>query len=163
MNAGVASTAHRARVLRALGVVTWRRRDMHASVAVAPEQVPTTTISQALASANVVVVIPPACSVRERDLLGRALSGLGPQLARAPCIEAVDGENLHVPHAPAYLVFGQAQAHALGRVLPAEVMRDAHIVLADTPSEILVQAVAKRRLWQALRMLRRALAAGVQP
>jgi FPC/CPF motif-containing protein YcgG len=38
-------------------------------------------------------------------------------------------------------------------------MRDAHIVLADTPADILMQASAKRRLWQALRSLRRALAA----
>ena len=69
---------------------------------------------------------------------------------------------MQVPHAPAYLVFGQAQAHALGRALPASVMRDAHIVLADTPAEILAQANSKRRLWQALRTLRRALAAGGQ-
>ena len=66
---------------------------------------------------------------------------------------------MQVPHAPAYLVFGQAQAHALGRALPAQVMRDAHIVLADAPADILAQSVAKRRLWQALRTLRRALAA----
>jgi hypothetical protein len=41
-------------------------------------------------------------------------------------------------------------------------MRDAHIVLADAPADILTQSVAKRRLWQALRTLRRALAAGGQ-
>jgi len=163
MSAVVASTVHRARVLRALGVVAWRRRDGQANVAAALEPAPSSASNPALAGARVVVVIPPACSVRERDLLGRALSGFGPQLARAPRIEAVDSENFHVPHAPAYLVFGQAQAHALGRVLPADVMRDAHIVLADAPAEILVQAAAKRRLWQALRTLRRALDAGAQP
>jgi hypothetical protein len=110
----------------------------------------------------VVVVLPPRCAVRELDLLGRALSAFGPQLARAPRIEAVDGA-MRVPHAPAYLVFGQAQAHVLGRALPAEVMRDAHIVLADAPSEILTQASSKRRLWLAMRTLRRALGAGGRP
>jgi len=107
----------------------------------------------------VVVVLPPGCAVRELDLLGRALSAFGAQLARAPRIEAADGDAMQVPHVPAYLVFGQAQAHALGRALPAQVMRDAHIVLADTPADILTQASAKRRLWQALRSLRRALVA----
>lgn len=156
MNAMLASQAHRVRVLRALGVVAWRQRE---AVAAAP-------VAQALppepsASAGVVVVLPPGCSVRELDLLGRALSAFGPLLARAPRIEARD-EEMQVPHAPAYLAFGQAQAHALGRALPAQVMRDAHIVLADAPADILAQSGAKRRLWQALRSLRRALAADTQ-
>lgn len=160
MNAMVASSGHRARVLRALGVTTWRRRDVAAAVS-ADQALPTE--SQPLAaSAGVVVVLPRGCAVREHDLLGRALSAFGPQLARAPRIEARDDETMQVPRAPAYLVFGQAQAHALGRALPANVMRDAHIVLADVPSEILTQAASKRRLWQALRTLRRALAAGGQ-
>lgn len=159
MSAVVASPVHRARVLRALGVVAWQRR------AVA-EAAPVTSPIQAIeaqplpANAVVVVVLPRGCAVRELDLLGRALSAFGAQLARAPRVEARDDETMQVPHAPAYLVFGQAQAHALGRALPAQVMRDAHIVLADTPAEILAQAAAKRRLWQALRTLRRALASG---
>jgi hypothetical protein len=43
-------------------------------------------------------------------------------------------------------------------MLPADIMRDAHIVLADAPSEVLEQAASKRRLWHALRSMRRALA-----
>ncbi|WP_284320034.1 hypothetical protein [Dyella acidisoli] len=160
MNAVAASPAHRARVLRALGVVTWRKRGVAAAASMEP--VLPAEPQQVSASAGVVVVLPAGCAVREHDLLGRALSAFGPQLARAPRIEARDGETMQVPHAPAYLVFGQAQAHALGRALPASVMRDAHIVLADAPSEILAQANSKRRLWQALRTLRRALAAGGQ-
>jgi ABC-type phosphate/phosphonate transport system ATPase subunit len=54
-------------------------------------------------------------------------------------------------------VFGQAQAHALGRALPADAMRSAHIVLADLPADLFDPA-AKRRLWHTLRGLRRALA-----
>jgi hypothetical protein len=157
MSAVLASPAHRARVLRALGVVAWRRRGA------AAEQPVELSAQPASANANVVVVLPQGCSVRELDLLGRSLSAFGPQLARAPRIEARGDETMQVPHAPAYLVFGQAQAHALGRVLPAQVMRDAHILLADTPADILVQAAAKRRLWQALRTLRRALGAGGRP
>jgi hypothetical protein len=107
-----------------------------------------------------VVVLPPGCAVRELDLIGRVLYACGPQLARAARIEAADSETMQVPHARAYLVFGQAQAHALGRALPAEVMRDAHIVLADAPAEVLGQAASKRRLWHALRSMRRALATG---
>jgi hypothetical protein len=158
MSAVASNPAQRARVLRALGVVPWRRREFGAAGSVVqasiaePQSLP--------ATASVVVVVPPRCAVRELDLLGRALSVFGPQLARAPRIEAVDGETMQVPHAPAYLVFGQAQAHALGRALPASVMRDAHIVLADAPSDILTQASSKRRLWLALRTLRRALGAG---
>jgi hypothetical protein len=160
MNALIASPAHRTRVLRALGVVPWRRRS---AAAIPVEQ---TTVSAAAAlpsSANVVVVLPPGCAVRELDLLGRALCAFGPHLARAARIEATDSETMQVPHAQAYLVFGQAQAHALGRALPADIMRDAHIVLVDAPAEVLGQAPAKRRLWHALRTMRRALAASRQP
>jgi hypothetical protein len=71
-------------------------------------------------------------------------------------VEASD--TMRVPRAQAYLVFGEAQAHTLGRALPSDVMRDAHIVLADAPADLLRQAAAKRRLWQALRSMRRALA-----
>ncbi|GLQ90411.1 hypothetical protein [Dyella flagellata] len=159
MNAVIASPAHRARVLRALGVVAWQRRAVSEAEPAQPAAKPIET-QPAPANAGVVVVLPPGCAVRELDLLGRALSAFGAQLTRAPRIEALDGEAMQVPHAPAYLVFGQAQAHALGRGLPAQVMRDAHIVLADAPAEILTQASAKRRLWQAMRALRRALAAG---
>ncbi|WP_233843439.1 hypothetical protein [Dyella sp. 2HG41-7] len=160
MSAVVASPVHRARVLRALGVVPWR---MRAVETVAPmEHAAASQPQQATAGANVVVVVPRGCAVRELDLLGRALSAFGPQLARAPRIEALNDEPMQVPHAAAYLVFGQAQAHALGRVLSADVMRNAHIVLADAPSDILAQAASKRRLWQALRALRRALAIGKQ-
>lgn len=151
MNAFVATPAHRMRVLRALGVVPWRRR----TVAAVEPGVPSTA-TELPSSASVVVVLPRGCTVRELDLLGRALCAFGPGLARAARIEVSDA--MQVPHAQAYLVFGQAQAHALGRALPADVMRDAHIVLADAPSELLAQAASKRRLWHALRSLRRMLA-----
>ncbi len=54
---------------------------------------------------------------------------------------------------------GEAQAHALGRALPSMVMHRAQIVLADEPALVLGSAAAKRRLWNALRRVRRALAA----
>jgi hypothetical protein len=154
MSALIATPAHRTRVLRALGVVPWRRRTTTAT----QELTVPGPIDELPTHAAVVVVLPPGCAVRELDLLGRALCAFGPHLARAARIEASDA--MQVPHAQAYLVFGQAQAHTLGRALPADVMRDAHIVLADAPAEVLGQAAAKRRLWQALRTVRRALAAG---
>lgn len=156
MSALVAHPAHRERVLRALGVVPWRQR-VAAAIPAAPTTTSSTTASPS--NANVVVVLPPRCGVRELDLLGRALCAFGPQLARAARIEATDSDTMQVPHARAYLAFGEAQAHALGRALPAEIMRDAHIVLVDAPAEVLGQAASKRRLWHALRSLRRALAA----
>jgi hypothetical protein len=151
-----ASAAHRTRVLRALGVVPWRLR----TVAAVHEPAAETAVAEQASHTGVVVVLPPGCSVRELDLLGRALCAFGPLLARAARVEATDSDTLKVPHTKAYLVFGQAQAHTLGRALPAEVMRDAYIVLADAPADVLGQAAAKRRLWQALRSMRRALATG---
>jgi DNA polymerase III psi subunit len=156
MSAQAAHPAHRTRVLRALGVVPWRLR----AVAANPESVAPAAAIEMPAHADVVVVLPPGCSVRELDLIGRALCAFGPYLARAARVEATDSDTLKVPQAKAYLVFGQAQAHTLGRVLPAQVMRDAHIVLADAPADVMGQAAAKRRLWQALRSMRRALATG---
>jgi hypothetical protein len=154
MSALIASPAHRTRVLRALGVVPWRRRAMAAMQELSVAE----PAANYAVNAAVVVVLPPGCAVRELDLLGRALCAFGPHLARAARVEASDA--MQVPHARAYLVFGQAQAHTLGRALPADVMRDAHIVLVDAPAEILGQAPAKRRLWQALRSVYRALATG---
>jgi hypothetical protein len=156
MIAPVANVAHRDRLLRALGVTPWRLR----AVAKAPAEPVAEAVAEVPMQGGVVVVLPRGCAVRELDLIGRVLSAFGPQLARAARIEATDSDAMQVPHARAYLAFGQAQAHALGRALPADVMRDAHIVLADAPGEILGQAASKRRLWHALRSLRRALAVG---
>jgi ABC-type branched-subunit amino acid transport system ATPase component len=126
------SAGHRARVLRALGVTPWVRR-----------------------------AVPEHCSTRELDLLGRALNACGAALARAARVTSRGGQIAEkVPEARAYLVFGEAQAHALGRALPAAVMHQAQIVLADEPALVLTSAEAKRRLWNALRSLRRALASG---
>jgi hypothetical protein len=157
MSGLAASDAHRERLLRALGVVPWRLR---AVASAQPEPAPAVAAGLPVEAGAAVVVLPSGCAVRELDLIGRVLYAFGPQLARAARIEAGDSDTMQVPHARAYLVFGQAQAHALGRALPAEVMRDAHIVLADAPAEVLGHAASKRRLWHALRSMRRALAAG---
>lgn len=149
------SASHRDRVLRALGVTPWVRR--MAATAPAPVDLPAVDAAGVVAC---VVVLPERCSARELDLLGRALNACGAVLARAARVSASAGQLAgDVPVARAYLVFGEAQAHALGRALPAAVMHQAQIVLADEPSLVLVDAGAKRRLWSALRSLRRALAA----
>ena len=107
-----------------------------------------------------VAVLPQGCSARELDLLGRALATCGAALARAARVTVSDGQlAADVPEARAYLVFGEAQAHALGRALPAAAMHQAQIVLADEPALLLTSAGAKRRLWNALRSVRRTLAA----
>ena len=145
---------HRARVLRALGLTPWVRR----VAAVAPELELQITATDA--GVACVVVLPEQCSARELDLLGRALSAGGAWLARAARVRVKAGDlTAEVPMARSYLVFGDAQAHALGRVLPVAVMSQALIVLADEPGLVLASATAKRRLWSALRSLRRGLLA----
>ncbi len=155
------SAAHRARVLRALGVTPWQRRPAPAAAAAEadPEYADATAAGTA-AGVACVVVLPQDCSARELDLVGRALNACGAALARAARITVSGGQlAAGVPEARAYLVFGEAQAHALGRTLPAAVMNQAQIVLADEPALVLSSAGAKRRLWNALRSVRRALAA----
>jgi len=156
-----ADAGHRARVLRALGVTPWQRR-VAPTVAVTgaePESAASAAVDMA-AEVACVVVLPQGCSARELDLLGRALNACGTALARAARITVSDGQlAAGVPEARAYLVFGEAQAHALGRALSATVVHRAQIVLADEPALVLGSAGAKRRLWNALRRVRRALAA----
>lgn len=152
-NASGASN-HRARVLRALGVTPWVRRSATpvADEAAASSSMPTSAV-------GCVVVLPEVCSTRELDLLGRAFNACGASLARSARLRVSGGQlSGDVPEARAYLVFGEAQAHALGRALPSAVMNQAQIVLADEPALVLTSAGAKRRLWTALRSLRRALA-----
>jgi len=152
-----ADASHRDRLLRALGVTPWVRRAPAGSSAPAAESVPFAAASGS--GVACVVVLPEACSTRELDLLGRAFNACGAALARAARVTVQAGQLAgNVPEARAYLVFGEAQAHALGRALPAAVMHKAQIVLADEPALVLTSAGAKRRLWSALRSLRRALA-----
>jgi hypothetical protein len=156
MNAGLrqyVTASHRDRVLRALGVTPWVRR---VPADIAEPAPPATDPDEGVAC---VVVLPEGCSTRELDLLGRALNACGATLARAARVTVRGGQlAAGVPEARAYLVFGEAQAHALGRTLPAAAMHQAQIVLADEPALVLTSAGAKRRLWSALRSLRRTLA-----
>ncbi|MFC5435776.1 hypothetical protein ACFPME_04360 [Rhodanobacter umsongensis] len=151
------SASHRDRVLRALGVTPWVRRvpaGLPADIAK-----PAPPAAGSASQVACVVVLPDGCSTRELDLLGRALNACGAALARAARVTVHGGQlAANVPEARAYLVFGEAQAHALGRTLPAAAMHQAQIVLADEPALVLTSADAKRRLWSALRSLRRALA-----
>lgn len=148
---------HRSRVLHALGLTPWVRRVAVASSAMVGHVV-AEPVAEGIDGACV-VVLPASSSARELDLLGRALLAGGAALARAPRITVQDGQlTAEVPVARTYLVFGDAQAHALGRALPTEVMSRALIVLADEPGLLLADAAAKRRLWTALRSVRRALA-----
>jgi hypothetical protein len=151
------TTNHRDRVLRALGVTPWVRRA--ASVPVVVESHDEPNAAESNRGVACVVVLPEGCSTRELDLLGRVLNACGAMLARAARVTVSGGQlAANLPEARAYLVFGEAQAHALGRSLPAAAMHQAQIVLADELALVLTSAGAKRRLWSALRSLRRALA-----
>jgi len=151
-----AAISQRSRVLRALGVTPWVRRATRAAATAAE---PSLSLPDLAAGVACVVVLPESCATRELDLLGRLLNACGSTLARAGRVRVSGGQLAEVPHARAYLVFGEAQAHALGRALPAAAMQSAQIVLADELTQVLTAADAKRRLWSALRNLRRALAA----
>lgn len=150
----VAGAERRQRLLGVMGVTPWRLRTGSADPASGGEPA-----NDASSGGNVecVVILPGGASERELDLVGRALRARGPVLGRAPRLH-VEAQGLQaVPVARAYLVFGEPQARALGHQLPAAVMSAAHIVLVDPPAVIVADAAAKRRLWQGLRAIGRAL------
>lgn len=150
--------ARRHQVLQAMGITPWVRR-VHEADAPTPAA-PVETPAVEPPAARCIVVLPAQLPARTMDVLGRSLHAAGAGIARAGRVLVADGQpQSPVPHAPAYLVFGQAQAHALGRELPAAVMSRAHIALVDAPEALFAGAEGKRRLWAALRQLRRALAA----
>jgi hypothetical protein len=155
MAVALASTGRRERLLRVMGVTPWRLR----APASAANETVAVAFTAAVDAATCVVIVPAGCTGRELDLVGRALHGFGPAFARAARLEVRDGNIGGVPPAGVYLVFGEEQARALGRELSASVLASAHIVLVDEPSRVLAEAAAKRRLWNALRTLRRAMLA----
>jgi hypothetical protein len=145
------------RLLKAMGVTPWRLRAGESagpSADVLAGEGAVTTGERA----TCVVVLPAGCTERERDVVGHALRAFGAITARAARLEVGAAGLGHVPVAATYLVFGDAQARALGRQLSAAQQDAAHIVLVDTPSLILTDAAAKRRLWNGLRALGRAFA-----
>lgn len=161
MSGATVAADRRLRVLHALGLTPWSLR-VPASMADAAGGVDAgdggISAPADIAAARCVLLLPGGCAPRELDLLGRALLAAGAELARAPRIPVVDGRpSGALPEVPAYLVFGERQAHALGRELPAAAMNAAQIVLVDEPAQLLSGAAGKRRLWSALRRLRRAL------
>lgn len=154
-----AAAAHREALLQALGIVPWRLRGLAADAAPPDAGEPATDAGGT--AARCVVLLPAVVGTRELDLLGRALIAAGAALARAARVRVPAGAgDVAVPQARAYLACGEAQAHALGRNLPAQAAAAAQIVLVDPPDRLLHDAAAKQRLWTALRTLRRALAAG---
>lgn len=151
-------TVHRARVLRALGMVPWVRRSGPAPLVA--QKITAVQAHDDDAPGACVVVLPGGCATRELDLLGRTFGACGAWLARAArvSVNAAGELDEKPPSARAYLAFGETQARALGRSLPAGAMQRAQIVLVDEPSLVLTQSTSKRRLWIALRTLHRALA-----
>lgn len=150
--------SQRVRALRVLGVTPYALR-MQEAVPAVPEAPPLPVEVAPAAAAACAVLLPAGCATRELDLLGRALTSYGAELARAARITVRDGQlTAAAPPVRAYLVFGEAQAHALGRELTAAQLAQAQIMLVDEPAQVLGTAPGKRRLWTALRQLRRALA-----
>lgn len=157
--AAVPLDSRRRAALQAMGITPWAMRARAEAAAQSFAEEPDAAPARAAQpSGRCVVLLPAGADARALDLLGRALTACGAEIARAGRIRVADGQlSETVPHASVYLVFGQAQAHALGRELPAAVMSDAHIALVDEPGPLLFGAEGKRRLWAALRQARRAL------
>ncbi len=153
----VAATAgHRRRLLRALGVTPYALRTA-TPAAVSPGAAPAVgPAAGTVSGARCVLVLPHDCGQQVLAVLERALASFGALLQPSACIMVADDGQVagDIPAAPAYLVLGERQAHALGRSLPADVMAGAEVVLLDLP-QALLQAGGKRRLWQALCGLRR--------
>lgn len=145
--------SHRRRLLHAMGVTPYALRVRaggdepvvaeHAAATGGAEEV------------GCVLMLPGGYDRRQLAVLEQAMRSLGAGFAPAVHVTVVDGQpSGPVPAASAYLAFGEAQAHALGRNLSAEVMAAADVVLLDQP-QTLLQADGKRRLWQALGGVRR--------
>jgi DNA polymerase III psi subunit len=148
----------RERLLRVMGVTPWRLR---VGEVVAGDDAQSANADPGPGEhVGCVVILPAGSSARELDLLGKALRAFGPVTGRAARLEVGERGLGQVPVAGAYLVFGEAQARALGRDLPAAVLSAAQIVLVDPPSAILADSAAKRRLWNGLRALGRAFVTG---
>lgn len=148
---------HRRRALRALGVTPYGLRASFRSEPVRSADDDAREVVQAPIATHTcacVLVMPGDCGERERQLVERIMRVIGGVFADAARVDVTAGEVTMVPAARAYLAFGKAQAHALGRALPTDVMAAAEVLLLDAP-DVLFTAAAKRRLWQAISGLRR--------
>ncbi|HEY4144255.1 hypothetical protein [Pinirhizobacter sp.] len=143
-------------VNRLLGLSPMRLRSRGPTVADST-MAPAATSAADMPGAACVLILPAGCGAAALDMLGRAVQAYGPVLARAARIEVRDGRLADVPAARAYLAFGSEQAQALGRELPAAVLAAAEVVLVDPPTALQGDGAAKRRLWTAMRAVRRAL------
>lgn len=141
-----ATMDHRQRVLRALGVTPYRLRGRAGATPPSPEA--------GEAAARCVLVVADDCDARQRTLLDHIVRAFGRRLVVTARIPVAGGElATPLPPADAYLAFGDAQVRALERGLPAA-PADAQVLRLAAPAD-LFQAAGKRRLWQALRVLRR--------
>ncbi|MEP6940233.1 MAG: hypothetical protein ABI846_10745 [Rudaea sp.] len=73
------------------------------------------------------------------------------------CEADARGDVTAPPHVPAYLVLGNAMAHALGAQLPTTQQRAAVIAVIGEPDALPADGSGKRGLWQALKPIARAL------
>lgn len=97
------------------------------------------------------------CAVHERDAARSALHALGLGVDTAVWLSPdAHGALVSPPLAPNYLVLGEPLARKLGAQLPTAQQQAVRIVVAAAPAQWR-DAAAKRRLWQALKPLVRAL------
>lgn len=152
--------ARRQRLLDAMGVTLYRRRDAAPAVAAGREDASASDHTRVASTASAptaplaLVIVGARADRAHADTLARALALSPSQLT---FIEATP-ERLTSPppQARAYVALGSAFARPLGVELPTTVQQAAQIVVTSTPAEWR-HAGAKRVLWQTLKPLRRAL------
>lgn len=143
------AAGRRQRILRALGVTPYALRERREVDALPASK------GDGTGPVSCVLVMPEGCTERLQRLVMRVMQALGDGFAGAPRTVVKAGDlDAPVPTASAYLAFGETQARALGRSLPAAVMAAAEVLLLDEP-QALLEAGGKRRLWQAVSGLRR--------
>lgn len=144
------AAGRRQHILRALGVTPYVLRGRREA-----DVLPAASEGDRAGPVSCVLVMPEGCTERLQRLVMRVMQALGDGFAGAPRAVVKAGDlDAPVPTASAYLAFGETQARALGRSLPAAVMAAAEVLLLDEP-QALLEAGGKRRLWQAVSGLRR--------
>lgn len=110
-------------------------------------------------SLRCVVIVPAAAlaDTRQRQLIDLAVACLGlPDTAVMHLTVRDNRLTATAAATPAYLVFGQAQAQALGSASSTDQLKRACIALVDEPAQLLRTPVRKRDLWLAVKAVRRA-------
>jgi hypothetical protein len=112
-------------------------------------------------AAPAVLLLADVQSPLAGKLLGDVARAL--RFARIACVPARTRDEAELGTAVGLVMFGEAQARAVGAVLPAERQREMGWVVGAGLSALSVDATAKRALWSELRRMTREMAKARRP